>query len=365
MRRRLVKLLSTLVLGYLGVPAWAQAPLGTQPLPEPTPLGNPTESPPLPGEVVSPNIIVTPSVVTGLADNCACNKHGYWTVGGGVYYIQPVFETNPAFLSTTGVAGTTFLRQNDFSNTFDVAPLGFLSYTDASGWGLRGRWFSLESEGHSSAALDGGSFVSDPAGFLGASTPGSVLDANNHLRLNVGDVEATYIFNCGSWSLLSSAGARYAYMSQDYNLNIVEGGIATSNVSAGHNFSGAGPTFSLEGRRQVWNPCWTAYGSMRASILFGTGRQHATAGGTAVAGGPFDVVSHQTDVLPIGEIEIGGEYAKVWGRYRLFAQLGFVGQVWLGGGNASQGLPTSFTNLNDNGTNFGLLGGVFRAGINF
>src|SRR5205809_1027421 len=47
MRKKLLHALSALVLGYLGLPVWAQAPL-VQPLPDPTPLPNPPTETPMP-----------------------------------------------------------------------------------------------------------------------------------------------------------------------------------------------------------------------------------------------------------------------------------------------------------------------------
>lgn len=377
MRKHARKLLSAMVLAYLGLPAWAEAPVEA-PLPAPTPLGAPSEdisppppSPPPPNLNSISQAPETPIVVNQSPD-CDCNKrHGYWTIGGGVYYIQPVFETNPAFLTTRSAGGTTVVNQTDFSQGMDVAPLGFIGYTGSNGLGVRFRWFQFDGSGSAGATFTDATFVADPGGLGGALVPaGTVVDGISNLTVDVYDLEATYVFHCGNWSLLTSAGARYAHMSQDYALSVTDPtGTAIVGLAASHNFNGAGPTFSLQGQHQCGDTCFSLYGSARASILFGSAHQVSSfvAPGTA----PVLATSRQTDVLPIGEIEIGGQWGKIWKSYRVFAQLGFVGQVWLGGGNASQGLSTAglggggFGTASDNGTNFGFFGGVARAGINF
>src|SRR5262245_46715216 len=133
MRRRAVRLLCAMVLGYLGLPVWAQAPPAAKvpPLPDPTPLGAPSEAPPIPEGPPAPpsgapnapppngsgapngvpNLNTAQPIIDGPGnghgcDDCCCDRRGYWTIGGGVYYIQPVFESNPAFLTTSGGALT-------------------------------------------------------------------------------------------------------------------------------------------------------------------------------------------------------------------------------------------------------------------
>jgi hypothetical protein len=72
--------------------------------------------------------------------------------------------------------------------------------------------------------------------------------------------------------------------------------------------------------------------------------------------------AQQADVIPVGELEIGGEYSRDLGRYRLFAQAGLVGQVWWGAGNAANNNSGGSPN---NSSDLGFLGFVFRGGISF
>src|ERR1700722_1183089 len=109
MRKKLGYYFSTMVLGWLALPAGAQAPQvpepvpvppvpQVQPLPVPIPLGQPqpVESPP------SAPALTSNGVFAGMGAADPCCPHGYWSTGGGVYFIQPYFNSNPAFISVTG-----------------------------------------------------------------------------------------------------------------------------------------------------------------------------------------------------------------------------------------------------------------------
>lgn len=359
MRKRLVRVLTSVVLGFVAAPAWAQLPAG-QPLPDPTPLGAPTESPPPPTVTTvlpSNGPGYAPGVIDG--DPCCQNKRGTWSIGGGLYYITPVFESNPAYIATTILGGTTSFDRQDFSHDMNIAPLAWVSYTCANGVGIRGRWWMFDDDGKASALLGGATAISDAGGFFTV-TPGagSTVAAASSLHLHVYDLEATYQWNCGCWSFLASAGARYVQLSQSYQLSVVDGGgVLTDSAFGTSSFNGGGGTFSIEFHRPVCSSCFSAYGNLRGSLLFGTGVQTGGATGTA---GSASASARQMDVLPIGEAEVGGEWGRAWGRCRLFAQVGVVGQVWWGGGNAVQG-PAG----GDLGQNFGFFGGVARFGINF
>src|ERR1700722_10926346 len=121
MRKKFVYIISAMVLGCPGLPAWSQqlppdpVPVPgpeisllpqVQPFPVPTPLGQPQpiESPP-PEPASS-------GVVPGMGAADPSSPHGYWSTGGGAYFIQPVFSSNPAFISVTSNApGRTFNPQ--------------------------------------------------------------------------------------------------------------------------------------------------------------------------------------------------------------------------------------------------------------
>jgi hypothetical protein len=74
----------------------------------------------------------------------------------------------------------------------------------------------------------------------------------------------------------------------------------------------------------------------------------------------------QASVLPVGELEIGAEYGRDLGRAYLVVQLGFVGQVWWGAGNAANSTVLNGSSFRaDNASNLGLVGLAFRLGLSF
>ncbi len=321
-------------------------------------------------------ILSTPIFHGGLLDSvlpagngCGCGG-GNWIAGGGVYVIQPFFSTNPAF-STKRIVGTSLAnRQYDIGQQVNVAPLAFIGYNFGNNFGIRARWFDFQGNGHNGTTLGTGESVLTPTGTFVAGSPGSTVSANSSLHLQVYDLEFTYLQGDPNWSLLYSAGVRYALTSQNYQLNVADSSTGALNTfNAYHNFGGIGPTLALEGRHQLGNTPFALYGSGRGSILFGAASQNSSAN-TPSADTDFTLVSgdsRQTIVLPVGEIELGAEWAQTYGRVHVFVQVGVVGQVWWGGGNASQALylSTGPGNSSSQTNNFGFLGGVARAGIAF
>src|SRR5436309_1934326 len=68
---------------------------------------------------------------TAKGPNNARESYGQWSISGGVLLVQPVFDSNPAFL----VNGANFTRQVDFSHRLDAAPTVWLGYVSERGWG--------------------------------------------------------------------------------------------------------------------------------------------------------------------------------------------------------------------------------------
>ena len=67
----------------------------------------------------------------------------------------------------SSLAGTPLANtQQDFNQRVDVAPLASLSYTCASGLGIRGRWFQYSTDGQASTTLNGTQLISPATGRL-------------------------------------------------------------------------------------------------------------------------------------------------------------------------------------------------------
>jgi hypothetical protein len=98
------------------------------------------------------------------------------------------------------------------------------------------------------------------------------------------------------------------------------------------------------------------YGEGRFSVLFGSTEQVAvehTYLDYEVVGEHY-IRSRTSDVIPVGELELGVGMRRPLGRTVLLFRMGVVGQAWWGAGNAT----------GESG-DLGFLGGVFRGGILF
>jgi Legionella pneumophila major outer membrane protein precursor len=362
----------------------------TSPIPMPLPP-TPLSSAPLPGAPLPnagtgdgkapkveplgpPTIIQGPSegyIPVPASQNQERNCKWHWEVGGGTYYVQPFFHTNPAFLRTTGSFFSSATQQSDFRYNMQAAPIGFISYVSDSGLGIRGRYFQYDQGARENFTGDGSSKitsvpVSSPIFSVTGGAPGDVLTFNSRLRVETWDLEGTYTFNSCRWNFLAAAGVRYANLFQSYGAIVTSVGAALPQaVNTVGSFNGAGPTFALESKYRFGESGLAVYGTARGSVLFGSGR--LTAGSTSnfgdniVATSSFE--SRQSDILPIGEAEVGIEFGRSVGKIRVFAQTGFVGQVWFGGGNAAATGVGGHTFSND--TNFGFIGVAGRIGLNF
>jgi hypothetical protein len=344
---------------------------------------------------------------------------GHFEAGGGFYFLKPYFNGNAAFTikSTTSNPGPVNLggpmlsttnpglstsqsssSEQDFDYDASFSPLLWLAYTGENGLGARARWWHFD-QGASLTVSN-----SDPTGAteitsagprgLSLTSPGRLLKTfglgtdrlafDTDLKIDSWDFEVTQAVAAGKWALAFSGGVRYAHLAQDYHAFRFNSGSNTDfNFSqdstvliSGFNFNGAGPTLCLEGRRPLGETGLAFYASGRGSLLFGRCNQQVdkltvfagnTLGGPAnspALGGPFnsqtsvDSAASQDRVLPVVELEVGGEYApQLFGpatRVQPFVRAGLIGQSWFGGGNAS-----------GPGSNLGFLGLSVTAGVEF
>lgn len=292
-------------------------------------------------------------------------------VGGGVYILQPHWETNPAYAVVRD--GTVVqIRQEDFNYNPDLTPVAWVSYTTNEGIGGRIRAWRLDQSASSFVVNDGNATYNSaaPLGLQnGSTTAGDRLRFDSNLKISVVDLEGLQDINLGPWGLKVSGGIRYAHMSQSYTH--VEAPIIplVDSISSGHQFRGFGPTVALEARRQLGLggvSGLAVYGSARGALLFGTGKQDAfqmeNNNLTTIASTSRD------DVIPITELELGAEFSRDLGQCRVYAQAALVGMVWFGDGNAANNelIPVIVDpEVSDNNSNLGLFGGKFVLGVEF
>jgi len=295
---------------------------------------------------------------TAKRPNSERERHGEWSINGGVYLVTPVFGTNPAFLVTSGQGNVS--RQVDFDQHLQVAPFLALGYVSERGWGLRGRWFQYDHGNSIDHVAAPGETVTGISAFAPgrAATAGTIL-ASSNLAVNVLDIEATCSIDSAKWSHLLGIGVRYAHMSQDYRATVFNTKTFI-DLTSGHNLNGVGPAFSLETKRRVGESGFAIYGQLHGAVLFGRAKEMQAA---VINGLPMEFSRRHTDVLPVGELEAGLEYERNVGRVKVFGQAGFQGQAWWGGGNASNLDPVGFSSAANN--NFGFVGAALRVGVRY
>src|SRR5262249_6047183 len=134
---------------------------------------------------------------------------------------------------------------------------------------------------------------------------GSVA-ASSQLGVQVADLQATFT-HCGPrWSHLIGLGARYTNLSQDYHATIT-GANTVLNLNSHHDFNSIGPCVSLETKRRIKETGFSIYGQLYAAVLFGTSNESYTADNNGVV---EQFLRSHTDVVPVGEMELGIEYCK-------------------------------------------------------
>lgn len=379
MRKRWASYLAALALSLGTSAAWGQAPPPPPgPLPAPAPLvevhkGDAQAVAPAPGIQAAPVpsvVVPAPAVILpgngGGCDSGCGGPRCSWSITGGLYYLKPVWSSNPnsAFTTTSvGATGTTTSVQN-FDHGFDLGYSAAIGATFGNGVGVRFGWFNFSSDqtvGTGATGVATGIAVGDSA--LTALPIGGSALATNNLELSIYDFELTYLWNISAgWTTTAAAGIRYVDLHQDYSLTTSDAaGVALDGVTATNRFRGAGPTLALESHKKCGCGPFGIYGIARGSVVFGDRDQTAT---YTVAGVTTLASQSSQDVIGIGELELGVEANCALGcRCRFFGQLGFVGQAWLGAGNST---PISLLgSTSASSSNMGLYGGVLRLGVAF
>jgi hypothetical protein len=300
----------------------------------------------------------------------------------GMYFIQPNFETNPAYLVSATDFSTdpprSIEKQHDFAYGLDGAPEVVLGYVGPGGTGARVRYFEYAHGAgiafafQEPANLNGFVDRIESANVMGFNViefnpaPGDLFSFFSSLNVLVWDFEVLHNWTWGTnWSLTGGAGIRYAHLAQTFSAFYNgENGAENQELISGHNFNGAGPLVTADLRRRFGqNGLLGLYATGRAAVLFGSAKANAFLisdfGEGTFAGANF---MEQSDVVPVGELEVGLEVGRNTPLGRAQLQLGFVGHVWWGAGNASNS-ESIYTGGSDSTSNLGFVGLVVRGGL--
>jgi hypothetical protein len=334
--------------------------------------------------------------------DCASPAEKPWLIYGlaGVSVLRSNISERQAFGITSsaiaqngGVNVNNLVQRQDFSPGVEVTPLLILGAMNNDGVGVRGRfWYFQEEDEALTANTDRAgnvavvSALNAPFQVISSSSPGGVvpaptgagalaagigadaIQATHNFRAFVIDLEGTRYLESGPWSLIASAGVRYARLEQDYGFlrtNAGTDGITTFDtdteyLNARHKFEGAGPTLSTEVWRDLGFGGLSIYSGARGSLLVG---RHSfrnelqsralvtTFGGTIDNSVTTVGTTGTTRLVPVGELELGAQYTRNLGSAIFIARASLQAQTWFDAGNIS----STNNNIDFYGGNF-LLG---------
>jgi hypothetical protein len=323
-------------------------------------------------------------------DDC---KSGGFYLDAGVMILRPRWDNNLAFnqsfASFGGDTQVTNSQSIQFDPDFDLVPRITLGFRMADGLGARVRWwqgswsdnqtgatptfslFGTTSQSISSAnPLNLGLSTNQATfgTFEGPFAAATSVVAGSNLKIVAWDFEATKETRIACFDLLFSGGIRYMHFSQNYSFAVSAPDADINQemlLISGHNLNGAGPTFAIDGRYNIGGGL-SAYGNARFAVLFCDAKQNAYQF-YEVAGfngniPRIDTATQSRDtVIPLTELEVGGEYATSMGNSELFLRLGIVGNVYFSAGNTTRSGNTA----NESNSNLGLIGLAIYGGVRF
>ncbi len=311
-----------------------------------------------PGDSVNNGVVMPTTFPDAKGPNTERTRTGEWAIQAGVYFFHPAFNTNPAFVINRNAGNVS--QQNDFNPSFDAAPMVRLDYTSERGYGVRARWFLFDrnyTAGYTAAP--GETVVGASTLGIGKTAVGGTIATRGNLTTDVVDFQATSTWDGPRWTHILGAGVRYTYLNLDYQAALNGPGTAI-NLASGHSMHGVGPSISFDTKRRIGESGFAIYSQVYGSVLFG----HQSEFQTANNGVTFQQFSRsQTQVIPVGELEVGAEYQRCIGRAKVFLQAGFHGQVWWGAGNMSN--VDMVGPGSASGSNMGLIGLALRAGVRY
>jgi hypothetical protein len=328
-----------------------------------------------------PVVVCPVGVATGTEDS---GWHVYALGGIALLHASPA--NNQAFQiltnQNTGPAlpsrSTTATQHVTFRHDLAIAPQVRLGVVDDDGFGVRVRyWYFHEANAQtavnadfagnslaiqsilpapftiiSSAAVTGFLPPGTGAGALVAGVAPDIFTARQAVTLHVGDLEVSQSLTEQQWTFQGSAGMRYAQVGQTYDvLRNNAGGFALGTQylvdqetsQARHDFDGLGPTLCGDIIRQIGSTCLALYTQGRGSLLVGrhrlstttTRRGVLTSRVTGLIDNTVQLNDRRatTDVLPVGELEMGVELASQMGNFNVLLRAGFQAQTWWGAGS--------------------------------
>jgi Legionella pneumophila major outer membrane protein precursor len=295
----------------------------------------PMEGPPTGSTPLAPALACTP----------ACD-HGGCFAWAGVYCLQPITLANKftaLTINTQNSSGTTLSSQGvEFDYNFEAAPQIVVGYLFQDGLAFRSRYWHFEESVHHDVTSPGPAAGNEATVFLSPGGPfqtpfiavpsGNTLFTSDRLQVDVLDLELTQEVCICRCSLVYTGGLRLARIRQSYS---AQAEITTGETPEGESLNsadtseGIGPTISYEFRRKLG--CGLSlFHSSRVAVLFGHEKLEGATTGTGFAFGTdaIQVSSSRMEFIPMGELEVGVEWAADIHRWHLTAQATGVGMAY-------------------------------------
>ncbi|NNJ27458.1 Lpg1974 family pore-forming outer membrane protein [Alienimonas chondri] len=277
------------------------------------------------------------------------------SAGYGFLFLRPTQGDGTAAILRTATGRTTTSTRQEFDFDLTTGSRIFAELIRPDAIGVRLTYSGLEADsdrmvfdgtpaGVTSAAVPSAFFnpTNAPAGIVTA-VNGDLLTARSEVQFSNFDADATRRLRAGHWLLNTGGGLRIARLDQDYSA-VVTGanpGQATSETT----FHGAGLTGFAEARRPIGNSGFAFLTSARVALMAGENetKSRVSQGGVTSIGS-----SSRNDFVPVGELQVGGEWSAWLNPTTLFfTQAAYEGHIWGGVGSpGSQNGNVGFTGFN-------------------
>jgi hypothetical protein len=126
-------------------------------------------------------------------------------------------------------------------------------------------------------------------------------------------------------------------MRQQSEAAVTNGGVLQQSLSWQRRFEGVGPTIAVEVERPIGN-CGLAFvGIFRGSLLFGDKDLDRVEFNGSGGGPPIVTLDKASEVLGIGEIELGLQWTRKMACGDFFVRGTYEGQLWSDSGSPTLG----------------------------
>lgn len=284
----------------------------------------------------------------GLLESCfyaqSCGLYG----GYSFSLVSPFFHDNTKLYTESlvddGSPEIWDYDTVDFHYDHEITPKIWLGWVGASGFGGRARYWIFDHEGDNHAITPQGDDSAESwVPGLGSviAWGGETLTAGDSLKVYTVDLELTQQMHFLPYSFQFGGGLRIAGIETDYQARVVDDqGDLWESLRFQRRFEGAGPTMSLEFRRDIASSGFAVLAGLRGSVLFGENTVFGQETYTDWDEVAITRINDNDVTLGIGEVELGLEYSRqLASGGRVFFRGTYEGQLWLDAGspNSTEG----------------------------